>query len=72
MINNKEVTPTFERNPLPTTKVFPWDYDELAHSDEIRFNGSVFQGHAAFVHSVKDAVRAKDALLHSRLTCFLS
>ena len=63
MINNQEVTPTFERNPLATAKVFPWDYDELAHSDEIRFNGSVFQGHAAFVHSVEDAVRAKDALL---------
>ena len=63
MINHQEVTPAFEKNPLPIIQVFPWHYDKLAHSEEIRFNGSVFQGHAASVHSIEDAVRAKDALL---------
>ena len=62
MINSQEVPTTFEQNPLPPTKVFPWDYESLAHSDEIKLKGSVFQGHAAFVSSIEDAVRAKDAL----------
>ena len=62
MINSQEVPPTYEQNQLPSTKVFPWDYESLAHSDEIKLNGSVFQGHAAFVSSIEDAVRARDAL----------
>ena len=62
LMNSQVVPHVFERNPLPIIKVFPWDYDRLAHSDEITLSGSVFQGHAAFVHSIEDAVRARDAL----------
>ena len=62
MINDQDVTPGFEQNPLPPANVIPWNYNNLSHSDEIKVKGSVFQGHAAFVNSIEDAVRAKDAL----------
>ena len=56
LMNSQVVPHVFERNPLPIIKVVPWDYDRLAHSDEITV------AVAPFVHSIEDAVRARDAL----------
>ena len=62
LMNSQVVPHAFEQNPLPIIKVFPWDYHRLTHSDEITLSGSVSQGHVAFLHSIEDAVRARDAL----------
>ena len=36
----------------------------MLHSEPTSIQGSVFHGHALNVHSIEDAVRAKDALFH--------
>ena len=60
--NGKVVEPPFERNKLPDLNVLPIRYDEMLHSQPIMQQGSVFQGHAISIHSIKDAVQARDAL----------
>ena len=52
---------TFEQNPLPQLNTILMAYDNLSHAEPISMQGSVFQGHAMVVHSVEDAVHAKDA-----------
>lgn len=62
MHNNQVVQNKFEQNKLPSMKVVPQDYNALFHSEPIEEQGSIFQGHAMMVHSIDDAVRARDAL----------
>ena len=62
MHNGKVIPSNFEQNKLPSLKSIPQDYNALFHSEPVTVEGSTFQGHAMTVHSVEDAVRARDAL----------
>ena len=37
----------------------------MSHSDVLHINGSFFQGHAASVHSIEEAIRARDGLFQN-------
>ena len=56
LYNGDVVESGFEQNKLPNLNIIPVDYETLLHSEPISVQGSVFQGHALNVHSIKDAV----------------
>ena len=66
LVGNQVVAPPFEINklqPVPTDKVLP--IKDITHTQIMNHNKSYFQGHAARVHSFKEAAAVKQALYQS-------